>query len=85
LYKLVGTTLQTEELRAKYLAGNFGYGHAKTALFEVLLDKFAKAREKYNYLMANPSEIEIELKNGAAKAAAIANPVLARVRAKLGY
>ncbi len=85
LYKLVGTAVQTEELRAKYLAGNFGYGHAKTALLEVLLAKFAKARETYNHLMANPSEVEIELKNGAAKAATIANPVLARVRAKLGY
>ncbi len=85
LYKLVGTPFQTEELRAKYLAGNFGYGHAKTALLEVLLAKFAKARETYNRLMANPTEIETELKNGAAKATAIANPVLARVRAKLGY
>ena len=85
LYKLVGTPAQTEELRAKYLAGNFGYGHAKTALLEVLLAKFAKARETYNHLMANPAEIETELQNGAAKAADIAKPVLARVRAKLGY
>ena|ERR1700756_1619655 len=85
LYKLVATPAQTEELRAKYLAGGFGYGRAKTALLEALLDKFGKAREIYNHLMANPTEIESELKNGAAKAAAIANPVLARVRAKLGY
>jgi len=85
LYKLVATPAQTEDLRAKYLAGGFGYGLAKTALLEVLLDKFGKAREVYNHLMANPVEIETELKNGATKAAAIANPILARVRAKLGY
>ena len=85
LYKLVATPTQTEDLRAKYLAGGFGYGRAKTALLEALLDKFGKAREIYNHLMANPAEIETELKNGAAKAAAIANPILARVRAKLGY
>jgi tryptophanyl-tRNA synthetase len=85
LYKLVATPAQTEDLRAKYLAGGFGYGRAKTALLEVLLDKFGKAREVYNHLMANPVEIETELKNGATKAAAIANPILARVRAKLGY
>jgi tryptophanyl-tRNA synthetase len=85
LYKLVATPAQTEDLRANYLAGGFGYGRAKTALLEILLDKFAKARQIYNHLMANPSEIDAELKKGAAKAAAIANPVLARVRAKLGY
>lgn len=85
LYKLVTTPAQTEELRAKYLAGGFGYGRAKTALLEALLAKFGKARETYNHLMANPAEIEAELKAGAAKAAAIANPVLARVRAKIGY
>jgi len=85
LYKLIATKTQTEDLRAKYLAGGFGYGRAKTALLEALLDKFGKARETYNHLMANPAEIETELKNGAAKAAAIANPVLARVRVKLGY
>ncbi len=85
LYKLVANAIHIEDLRAKYLAGGFGYGRAKTALLEVLLDKFSKARETYNHLMANPNEIEIELKNGAIKAAAIANPVLKRVREKLGY
>src|SRR5690606_27552893 len=42
LYKLVAKPEQTEDLRKKYLAGNFGYGHAKTALFELLLERFAK-------------------------------------------
>ena len=85
LYKLVANTIQIEDMRVKYLAGGFGYGHAKTALFEVLMDKFAGARETYTRLMNNPHEIEAELKAGALKAAAIANPVLARVREKLGY
>jgi tryptophanyl-tRNA synthetase len=85
IYKLVANATQTAELRAKYLAGNFGYGHAKTALLEVLMDKFATARQTYTRLMANTNEIDAELKKGAAKAAAIANPVLARVRQKLGY
>lgn len=85
LYKLVANAAQTEDLRAKYLAGGFGYGRAKTALLEALLDKFAKARETYNHLMANPTEIETELKKGSLKAAEIANPVLKRVREKLGY
>ena len=85
LYKLVAGSDQTANLRARYLAGNFGYGHAKNALLEVLLEKFAAARVRYNNLMENPQEIENELKKGAVKAAAIANPVLLRVRTKLGY
>jgi len=85
LYKLVASPAQTEDLRAKYLGGGFGYGRAKTALLEALLDKFANARETYNHLMVNTNEIEAELKKGALKAAEIANPVLARVRTKLGY
>jgi tryptophanyl-tRNA synthetase len=85
LYKLVANKIQIEDMYAKYLAGGFGYGHAKTALLEVLLDKFAGAREVYTHLMNNQAEIEAELKAGALKATAIANPVLARVRKKLGY
>jgi len=85
LYTLVATPLQTQELRNRYLNGGYGYGPAKLDLFAALLDKFAKAREVYNHLMANPIEIETELKKGAIKAAVIANPVLARVRATLGY
>ena len=85
IYKLVADANQTAELRAKYLAGGLGYGHAKTALLDVLMHKFAKARETYNHLMANTQELDAILKQGAVKAASIANPVLARVRQKLGY
>ena len=85
LYKLLADASQTEELKAKYLAGGVGYGDAKLRLFILLIDKFAKARETYNHLMANPAQIDAELKKGAIKAAAIANPILAKVRSKLGY
>lgn len=85
LYKLLATEIQTEEMREKYLAGNFGYGHAKQALFELIVEKFKTVREKYSYYMENPEEIDAALKVGADKAAVIANGVLARVREKLGY
>lgn len=85
LYKLLATPEQTEALREKYLAGNYGYGHAKTALYELILDKFKTEREKYAYYMANLPEVDALLKVGAAKAAAQANGVLARVREKMGY
>ena len=85
LYKLLGTPEQTEAMRANYLGGNYGYGHAKQALFELICEKFATVREKYAYYMSNLDEVDALLKAGADKAAAIANEVLKRVRVKLGY
>lgn len=85
LYKLIGTAEQTKALRAKYLAGNYGYGHAKQALYDLICEKFKTEREKYAYYMANLPEVDALLKVGAAKAGAQANSVLARVREKMGY
>ena len=85
LYKLLATPEQTEALRQKYLAGNFGYGHAKQALYELILEKFAKERERYNYFMNNKEEIDKALMQGAEKAKIVANDVLNRTRQKLGF
>lgn len=85
LYKLLATPEQTEVMKANYLAGNYGYGHAKQALFELILEKFAAEREKYNYYINNLEEVDRLLLEGAAKAGEVANGVLKRVREKLGY
>ena len=85
LYKLLATPAQTQEMRANYLAGNYGYGHAKQALFEVIVEKFATVREKYNYYSTNLEEVDKLLLEGAAKASDVADGVLKKVRAKLGY
>ncbi|MCJ7756556.1 MAG: tryptophan--tRNA ligase [Gillisia sp.] len=85
LYKLLAEKDQLEQLRDKYLAGNFGYGHAKQALFELIVQKFEKQRELYNYYMDHPEEIDAALKKGALKASKFADEVLKRVRTKLGY
>jgi tryptophanyl-tRNA synthetase len=85
IFELVATTEQTADLKAKYLAGNFGYGHAKQALFDVICERFRKEREKFNYYIQNIEELEKELQIGAEKARKVAGPVLKRVREKLGY
>ena len=85
LYKLVATKEQTEDLKEKYLAGNYGYGHAKQAFYELLIDKFSKERELYHYYMDNLPEIDKALAVGAKKAHKVADEVLGRVRTKLGY
>ncbi|MEL1245981.1 tryptophan--tRNA ligase [Flavobacterium sp. DGU11] len=85
LYKLLASAEQIEAMRANYTGGNYGYGHAKQALFELITETFKTEREKYSYYMANLPEVDSALKAGAAKAAIVANGVLARVREKLGY
>ena len=85
LYKLLAEKDQLEQLRDNYLAGNYGYGHAKQALFELIVQKFEKQRELYNYYMDHPEEIDAALKKGALKASKFADEVLKRVRTKLGY
>jgi len=85
IYKLLATPEQIDAMRANYLGGNYGYGHAKQALYELITEKFKTEREKYTYYMNNLPEVDNLLKVGAAKAAVIANEVLGRVRVKLGY
>ena len=85
LYKLLASDAQITEMRANYEGGNYGYGHAKQALYELIIDKFSEVRERYNHFMENKHEIDDALKVGAEKATTVANDVLQRVRAKIGY
>lgn len=85
LYKLIANDEQIETMRTNYENGGYGYGHAKQAFFELLIDKFAKERSLYNHYMANINEIDSALAIGAEKASEVANGVLKRVREKIGY
>lgn len=85
LYQIIGTEKQTEALREKYLAGNFGYGHAKKELLALILTKFGPARERFNELTADYSKLDEILLEGAEKVRPIAKATLKRVREKLGY
>ena len=85
IYSLLANAEQLAAMRANYEGGNYGYGHAKQALFELICDTFKTEREKYNYYMNNLPEIDDLLKIGANKASTVANGVLSRVRAKLGF
>lgn len=85
IYSIMATAEQTDELRKKYLAGNFGYGHAKTELLNLILEKYEQPREKFEYYMNNKEELDKILLEGAAKAREVSSKVLARVRKNLGY
>jgi tryptophanyl-tRNA synthetase len=87
IYRLLANDSQMELMTEKYKNTNkdFGYGHAKQALFELILEKFKTEREKYNHYMNNLDEIDQALFQGSEKAKVIANGVLNRVREKLGF
>ena len=85
LYKLLGSEEEIAQLKAKYVAGNYGFGHAKQALYDLIAKKFKTEREKYNYYINNLEEVDKLLFEGAAKAGNVADGVLKRVRQKLGF
>ena len=85
IYKTVANEDQIQQMRKNYTGGNYGYGHAKTALFELLKDTYAEERKSFDYYMKNEAELEQALRNGEAKAREIANSVLDRVRKNIGF
>ena len=85
LYKLLATEAQTAQMASNYRGGNYGFGHAKTALYELILEKFAQPREKFAYYMDHLFQVDEILREGAEKASQVAKQTLQRVREKLGY
>ncbi len=85
LYELLASADQIEEMRNNYAGHNYGFGHAKQALFELIVSKYEMQRKKYWELMENPDEIDRLLVEGATKARKTAHSVLNRIKSNLGY
>ena len=85
LYSLLADANQIAEMRTNYIKGGYGYGHSKTALYELILSKFEKPRKRYNELMSHTDLLEKELQVGEAKARKIAQEKLKLVRSVLGF
>lgn len=85
LYSLLATDEQIAEMRQNYLGGNYGYGHAKQALFELILEEFKEERARFDELISNPENIEKLLLEGAKKAKPVADQVLGRFKEAIGY
>jgi len=85
LYALLASEEETAAMRKNYLAGGFGYGHAKQALYELIIDKFSEQRRVYQHYIENPSELEDKLAHGEEKARVVALEVLNRVKSALGF
>jgi tryptophanyl-tRNA synthetase len=85
IYKLLATKEEVDSMKTNYENGGYGYGQAKQALFDLIIEKFAIPRERYAYYMNHLDEIDNALAIGAEKAKSVADVVLKRVRSKLGY
>lgn len=85
LFSLVAAPTDVETMRQKYRSGGYGYGHAKQALYDVLVSRFAEERRLFNELMADLPELDRRLAIGAERAQAYGSGVLNRVRKSVGY
>lgn len=85
LYSLLASEDQIQEMRGKYLGGNYGYGHAKKEFMELILEKYAEERKAFDFYMSNPEEIEKKLAAGEEHAKEIGTNLLQTVREKLGF
>ncbi len=85
MYQLLANEAETAQMRRNYEEGNYGYGHAKQALFELIMETYNKPREIYDQLISNKGELEEQLSKGESRAKEIAKEVLERVRNKLGF
>jgi tryptophanyl-tRNA synthetase len=84
LYSLFADPSETAEMRQKFLAGGYGYGHAKKELLEKIWTHFEPARQKRKELLNNKDYVERVLKNGARKALEKAESVMERARRLTG-
>ncbi len=75
---------RTAELAAKYRAGGMGYGVAKEALFQLLLDHFKDARSRREQLTQDPGAVEAILRSGSRAAQQRIAEVTARARKACG-
>ncbi|GAB4332632.1 MAG: tryptophan--tRNA ligase [Calditrichia bacterium] len=84
LYKLFASPEEVAAMREKFLAGGYGYGHAKKELLEKIWTYFEPARNRRQELMNNMDYVHEVLRNGAEKSRAKAQEVMDRVRSSSG-
>jgi len=83
MYRAFATEAETREIARRYAEG-IAWGEMKQVLFETINDHIKPARDEYERLVANPGDVERELRRGAERAREIAAPFLAKIRAAIG-
>lgn len=75
---------QTTDLQNRYKQGGEGHGHFKLYTHDVIWEYFRPYREKREYFASHQDEVREILIQGAAKASAVAAPIIDRVRSVTG-
>ncbi|MEI6070730.1 MAG: tryptophan--tRNA ligase [Verrucomicrobiae bacterium] len=84
LYKLVATEADYRAMEADFLRGGVGYGDLKKRLFAGIWEYFAPQRARREEILVDTSLVDRVLTEGAVKARATADVVMARVRKAVG-
>ncbi|MBO5821431.1 MAG: tryptophan--tRNA ligase [Lentisphaeria bacterium] len=84
LFKLFASPAEVEEMKAKYRAGNYGYGHAKKELFDKMWAYFEPMRKKREELAANLDYVDEILRKNGERAREEAEKLLGKIRRAVG-
>jgi tryptophanyl-tRNA synthetase len=84
MYKLFATPDEQSEMREKYQRSDYGFGHAKQALYEKMDEYFSPYRDRYTKLMEDPSYLEDVLAAGSTRVRPVVDDVMERVRSATG-
>ena len=84
IYRHVASPSDYAEMEAEFLSGGKGYGDFKKRLLGAVWEYFAPMRRQRERIAADPGEVDRLLGEGAARATAIAAPVMERLRKAIG-
>ena len=84
IYRHVASPSDYAEMEAEFLSGGKGYGDFKKRLLGAVWEYFAPMRRERERIAADPGEVDRLLGEGAARATAIAAPVMERLRKAVG-
>ena len=84
LYRLFAGESAVAAMETDFRAGGQGYGAFKQRLFEALWEYFRPFRERREQLAADPGYVDSVLRDGAARARAVAARTMDRVRLATG-
>ena len=83
IYQAFASPEETAAMATLFAQG-IGWGEAKDKLFERIDQEIAPMRERYQFLMDHPQEVQSILQHGAIKARAVATPFMATLRQAVG-
>ena len=84
LISLFADESRKKEIADKYLAGGYGYGHAKKELLGLIEEYYADARKRRKQLENNPGYLDDVLQEGGKKARERAEQVMEPIRSATG-